>query len=215
MNNDYPSTKPQLTAADFHGNAIRLIEKDGERWLTARDLGLCLGYNEANSKDGIIKLYNRHLDEFTDKDSVTVKLTATDGKAYDTRIFSPGGCFLLSFFANTHRAKEFRAWAKEVLVRVNNHEAELAALRAENRRLYWLVDELQDAYTKTHGDALKLLRYRRLGLSSRECAQLLGCSVRSISRRLARLKQLGFGEQQALPLAAPQGSRLRFADGEV
>lgn len=96
-----------------------------------------------------------------------------------------------------------------------DNSAELAALRAENRRLYWLVDELQDAYTKTHGDALKLLRYRRLGLSSRECAQLLGCSVRSIGRRLARLKQLGFGEQQALPLAAPQGSRLRFADGEV
>lgn len=215
MNNDYPSTKPQLTAADFHGNAIRLIEKDGERWLTARDLGLCLGYNEANSKDGIIKLYNRHLDEFTEKDSTTVKLTAVDGKERDTRIFSPSGCFLLSFFANTRRAKEFRAWAKEVLVRVNNHEAELAALRAENRRLYWLVDELQDEYGKTHGDALKLLRYRHLGLSGRECAQLLGCSVRSISRRLARLKQLGFGEQQALPLAAPQGSRLRFADGEM
>ena len=215
MNSDYPSTKPQLTAADFHGNAIRLIEKDGERWLTAHDLGVCLDYATNRAKDGILKIYERHRDEFTEKDSTTVKLTAVDGKERDTRIFSPSGCFLLSFFANTRRAKEFRAWAKEVLVRVNNHEAELAALRAENRRLYWLVDELQDAYTKTHGDALKLLRYRRLGLSSRECAQLLGCSVRSIGRRLARLKQLGFGEQQALPLAAPQGSRLRFADGEV
>lgn len=215
MNSDYPSTKPQLTAADFHGNAIRLIEKDGERWLTAHDLGVCLDYATNRAKDGILKIYERHRDEFTEKDSTTVKLTAVDGKERDTRIFSPSGCFLLSFFANTRRAKEFRAWAKEVLVRVNNHEAELAALRAENSRLLWLVDELQDAYTKTHGDALKLLRYRRLGLSSRECAQLLGCSVRSISRRLARLKQLGFGEQQALPLAAPQGSRLRFADGEM
>lgn len=96
-----------------------------------------------------------------------------------------------------------------------DNTAELTALRVENRRLHWLVDELQDEYCKTHGDALKLLRYRHLGLSGRECAQLLGCSARSISRRLARLKQLGFGEQQALPLAAPQGSRLRFADGEV
>lgn len=96
-----------------------------------------------------------------------------------------------------------------------DNTAELTALRVENRRLHWLVDELQDEYGKTHGDALKLLRYRHLGLSGRECAQLLGCSARSISRRLARLEQLGFGEQQALPLAAPQGSRLRFADGEV
>ena len=96
-----------------------------------------------------------------------------------------------------------------------DNTAGLTILRAENRRLHWLVDELQDEYCKTHGDALKLLRYRHLGLSGRECAQLLGCSARSISRRLARLKQLGFGEQQALPLAAPQGSSLRFADGEV
>ena len=79
MNNDYPSTKPQQTAADIQGNAIRMFEKDVELWLTSRDIGLCLGYNEANSKDGIIKLYNRHLDEFTEKDSTTVKLTAVDG----------------------------------------------------------------------------------------------------------------------------------------
>lgn len=103
MNNDYPSTKPQLTAADFHGNAIRLIEKDGECWLTAHDLGVCLDYATNRAKDGILKIYERHRDEFTEKDSTTVKLTAVDGKERDTRIFSPSGCFLLSFFANTRR----------------------------------------------------------------------------------------------------------------
>ena len=118
MNADYPSTKsqPKLTAADYHGTSIQLIEKDGSRWLTARDLGLCLGYNEANARQGILNLYNRHVDEFTEKDSVVIKLISTDGKAYDTRIFSPSGCHLLSFFASTTRAKDFRAWAKEVLV---------------------------------------------------------------------------------------------------
>ena len=76
MNADYPSmkTQPKLTAADYHGYAIQLIEKDGQRWLTARDLGICLGYSEANARQGIINLYNRHLDEFTEKDSCEIKL---------------------------------------------------------------------------------------------------------------------------------------------
>ena len=83
MNADYPSTKtqPKLTAADYHGTSIQLIEKDGSRWLTARDLGLCLGYSEANARQGILNLYNRHLDEFTEQDSVVIKLTTVDGKA--------------------------------------------------------------------------------------------------------------------------------------
>ena len=117
MNADYPSmkTQPKLTAADYHGYAIQLIEKDGQRWLTARDLGLCLGYSEANARQGIINLYNRHLDEFTEKDSCEIKLIS-QGQERNTRIFSPSGCHLLSFFANTGRAKDFRAWAKEVLV---------------------------------------------------------------------------------------------------
>ena len=85
-----------LIPADYHGYAIQLIEKDGQRWLTARDLGLCL-------------------DEFTEKDSCEIKLIS-QGQERNTRIFSPSGCHLLSFFANTGRAKDFRAWAKEVLV---------------------------------------------------------------------------------------------------
>ena len=118
MNADYPSmkTQPKLTAADYHGTSIQLIEKDGNRWLTARDLGLCLGYNEGNARQGILNLYNRHLDEFTEQDSTVIKLMTVDGKERDTRIFSPSGCHLLSFFASTTRAKDFRAWAKEVLV---------------------------------------------------------------------------------------------------
>lgn len=43
-----------LIPAEFHGESIQLIEKDGVRWLTARDVGLCLGYNQANAKDGVL-----------------------------------------------------------------------------------------------------------------------------------------------------------------
>lgn len=209
---NYDSTKPQLTAADFHGhdaqhmNSLQIAELVQSRHdsvkrtierLVEQEIIACppmvdVQENKGNSRNYTTQAYffsgeQGKLDSITVAAQLCPRFTAAIVKRWQE--------------LEQHNGEE--------------NTAELAALRAENSRLLWLVDELQDAYTKTHGDALKLLRYRRLGLSSRECAQLLGCSVRSIGRRLARLKQLGFGEQQALPLAAPQGSRLRFADGEV
>ena len=96
----------------FNPSQITVIDHNGGKWLTAEQLGLALGFSKSNARDGVGRLYRRHIDEFSEQDSVTVKLTATDGKSYETRIFSHSGCNLLSFFANTPNAKAFRAWAK-------------------------------------------------------------------------------------------------------
>jgi prophage antirepressor-like protein/predicted transcriptional regulator len=110
-----PTTPTIATTTEFNGAAVRIIDRDGQRWLTAEDVGNCLGYDVANARQGIIKLFNRHIDEFTESDSTVAKLTTVDGKEREVRIFSLSGCVLLSMFANTARAKEFRAWAKQVL----------------------------------------------------------------------------------------------------
>ena len=154
-----------LISAEFRGESLQLIEKDGARWLTARDLGLCLGYNAANVSKGILKLYERHLDEFTNEDSVIVKLTAADGKTYNTRIFSPSGCYLLSFFANTPRAKDFRAWAKQVLVQTQ--EKHTPNLEQTN------ITTLQSELLKARPDWAEMLRYRALGLSAGEIVRII------------------------------------------
>lgn len=204
MNADYPSTKtqPKLTAADYHGTSIQLIEKDGSRWLTARDLGLCLGYSEANARQGIINLYNRHLDEFTEKDSCEIKLIS-QGQERNTRIFSPSGCHLLSFFASTTRAKDFRAWAKEVLVqaatsatpqavpsRLETHMAQLAAgmntLLAQNRMVHKYIALLEmnqkgRRRIKREDEAI-ILRLRDEGLSQADIARLLRISATAVNR---------------------------------
>lgn len=105
-----------LTATpEFFGTPVRIIDHAGQRWLTAEEIGLCLGYNEANAGEGIRKLYNRHEDEFTAADSCRVNLSRRDGKTSEMLIFSATGCQLLGFFSNTERAKQFRAWAKQVL----------------------------------------------------------------------------------------------------
>ena len=70
----------------------------------------------------------------------------------------------------------------------------------DSRRLLWLIDELQDAYCQAHPEALKLLRYRRLGLSQKEIGRLLGVSRQTVSARLKRLAALGFGDNPQLAL---------------
>ena len=212
MNSDYPSTKPQLTAADFHGSDTQTMNS------------LQIAELVQSRHDSVKRTIERLVEQeiIACPPMVDVQENKGNSRNYTTQayFFSGEQGKLDSITVAAQLCPRFTAaivkrWQELEQHNGEENTAELTILRAENRRLYWLVDELQDEYGKTHGDALKLLRYRHLGLSSRECAQLLGCSVRSISRRLARLKQLGFGEQQALPLAAPQGSRLRFADGEV
>lgn len=73
-------------------------------------------------------------------------------------------------------------------------------VQKDSSRLLWLIDELQDAYCQAHPEALKLLRYRRLGLSQKEIGRLLGVSRQTVSTRLKRLAALGFGDNPQLAL---------------
>jgi len=115
-------------AAEFNGTPVSIVYHAGHKWLTAADVGRCLGYIAKEAANSINRLYARHADEFTDEDTYTVKLTVppqqgsvnlTDpsklGGDQTTRIFSATGCIKLGFFANTSLAKAFRAWASRVL----------------------------------------------------------------------------------------------------
>lgn len=102
--------------AEFNGTPVSILDHLNRRWLTARDVGRCLGYAEDRAGDAITTLYRRHDDEFGAEDTLTIKLMANpQGGNPNTRIFSQTGCILLAMFANTARAKDFRAWAKQAL----------------------------------------------------------------------------------------------------
>ncbi|MDM7462303.1 MAG: BRO family protein [Tepidimonas taiwanensis] len=103
-----------ITNAEFFGTRVSIIDHLGRRWLTARDVGRCLGYAEDKASQSINNLFARHADEFSSEDTCIIKLM-TQGQGRDVRIFSQTGCILLAMFANTARAKDFRAWAKRVL----------------------------------------------------------------------------------------------------
>ena len=103
-----------MTALTFRDTRLDVIDRNGQRWLTAEQIGLALGYAPDNARKGVNKLYNAHSDEFTEQDTGVAVLATASGRQ-ESRIFSSSGCILLGFFANTTRAKEFRVWAKQVL----------------------------------------------------------------------------------------------------
>ena len=103
-----------MTALTFRDTRLDVIDRNGQRWLTAEQIGLALGYAPDNARKGVIKLFNTHSDEFTEADTFVAVLATNSRGNPNTRLFSSSGCILLGFFANTARAKEFRVWAKQV-----------------------------------------------------------------------------------------------------
>lgn len=87
-----------------------LKRNDDQIWITSSELARALGYAR---EDSVSRIYDRNSDEFTpDMTQVidnphTVNLTV--------RIFSLRGCHLITFFARTQVAKEFRKWVLDIL----------------------------------------------------------------------------------------------------
>ena len=171
---------------------VTLISHENRYWLTAEDVGRCLGYTAGNERQGIIKAFNRHIDEFSEEDSCVVKL-ATQGQMREFRIFSQTGCVKLGFFSNTPTAKQFRKWAARVLSGdIQPHNSQLEALKA--------------AYLAANPEAAKLLRYLEFGmLSHAEMGRLIGISANSVRDRLKKLAKLGLADYTPNPALSERG----------
>lgn len=95
----------------FKSTALETINKDGKLWVT--------------SKVSVADLYKANEDEFTSEDTEIVDSPTSRNLITRTRYFSLQGAILISMFARTPVAKEFRKWAKEVLANtmIKNEEA--------------------------------------------------------------------------------------------
>ncbi|WP_368950077.1 P22AR C-terminal domain-containing protein [Enterobacter ludwigii] len=87
------------------------MEMAGQIWLTASEVGQALSYADDKA---VQRIYTRHADEFTDKMTGVVKLTTPRGMQ-DSRIFSLRGAHLITMFARTPKAQEFRRWVLDIL----------------------------------------------------------------------------------------------------
>ena len=96
----------------FNNHIFDLVEKDNDLWFTGEQIGIALEYK--NPRDAILDIYSRNKDEL-DEYSVTLKLRATDGKKYKTRVFNEKGVMLITMFSRQRKAKIFRRWAVDIL----------------------------------------------------------------------------------------------------
>ena len=158
-----------IIPAEFNGTPLSILDRNGQKWLTAAQAGLCLGYDESSARNRITKIFERHGDEFSEEDSIAVKLTANSRGNPTTRIFSATGCIKLGFFANTPRAKDFRAWASKTLV---GQSAAVLAAPAADLALAREIGSLRDELRAQNSMILSL--YNRLDTARRGHLRALG-----------------------------------------
>lgn len=137
------------------------VQHNNQIWLTASELAKALGYAKT---DAVTQIYERNKDEFNSDMTLTLKLSVkgfgNGNSVKDTRIFNPRGCHLITFFARTSVAKQFRKWVLDVL------DKEIGApiaktLKSEREPLTCAVNLLV-AKTKhlNYSEAYKLIHQR-------------------------------------------------------
>ena len=184
-----------LQTAVFHGNTpVSIIDHQGRFWLTAEDVGRCLGYAEGKERQGIVNCYNRHIDEFLPEDSAIINLMTPGGKQ-DTRVFSQTGCIKIGFFASTKLAKHFRTWASKMLAGGSPEAV--------------LLQKYRTAFLQASPLEARLISYHEKGLTLSEIGKLVDLAPGSVAHRLKRLTELGLVDYQPDPELSERGKRGR------
>lgn len=176
---------------------IAYIEKDGQILFSAEEIGKQLGY--AEPAKSVNKLFQRNSFELLSY-SVDVKLTSTDGKAYNKRHFTEEGVYILSMLANTEQARDFRRRVAELLKTLRQakiKEIENKAYADAKAFLMHQVSEIEaHAYTKGRKAGLREDNWRKMekavkllkkGLPLADAAKIIGCKPDTIRERLQRL----------------------------
>lgn len=153
-----------IKSADFGGTACDIYGKGNEVYMTSEQLGDCLGYS--NGRKGIDNIVDRNGYLKSDEFSVTLKMRATDGKTYNTRVFTEDGIYEVTMLAKTEKAKEFRAWVRVLLKSLRTGKAKLVGMteyqqmmantRAENARIRkaQILERLAGQYSGTYKQVL-------------------------------------------------------------
>lgn len=90
---------------DLDCNFYRNINDD--ILLTREQIGIALEYTDPD--DALYRIHKRHKDRL-DKFSVTDKLTSTDGKEYETYLYTQKGVMKICRWSNKPKANLFVDW---------------------------------------------------------------------------------------------------------
>lgn len=109
--------------------------------MTAEQIGSALGY--ADGRKSVLKVFERNV-EVLEQYSDVVKLTATDGKEYDTRIFNEKGIYRIAFISKKPRAIEFQEWVLEVISTIRKTGFYMTTTEIKVPELIQKVNELEN-----------------------------------------------------------------------
>lgn len=152
-----------IKSAKFGEVQADIYQKQNEPYMTIVQLAQCLGYSDRKSIEKIIER-NQYLKE--KQFSVTDKLSATDGKTYNTRVFTEDGIYEVTMLAKTDKAREFRTWIRGILKSLRKGEARLVGMteyqtmiantRSENAKIRkaQILTRLADQYSGTYRQVL-------------------------------------------------------------
>lgn len=144
-----------LTKENFGGIELDLYRNENnEIFMTAKQLGEALGYAKTQAIINIVNRYERlKKEEF----SVQLKLSSTDGKAYETRLFTEDGIYELTMLSKQPKAEEFRDFIRKLLKGLRKGELQVTETKvysymiddpAKRARLW--ADEMDEVYAIIH-----------------------------------------------------------------
>ena len=91
----------QLQVFDYHGSAIRTVDRDGDIWFVAKDV--CDALELSNSRMAVLEL---------DEDEKSVSKIYTPGGIQDMTVISEAGLYALVLRSNKPEAKAFSRWVR-------------------------------------------------------------------------------------------------------
>lgn len=117
---------------------------EGNLYMTAKQIGVCLGYT--NPQKAMDNIYARYKDQL-EENSVTLKLRATDGKSYKTRVYNEEGIYFIAFHAETERAFVFQKAVAKILKQLRKgYQVWLLEREAGKYARRSLTDTIRDEY---------------------------------------------------------------------
>lgn len=137
--------------ARFEDVDMAILDKDGQRWVTAKQLAEALGYDDHRA---LIRLIDRHPEEFKDK-TLVVKLTTSHTNSPGDMIINYFGVIRVGMLSDAPRAPRFRDWAERVLYAVMTEGSYVEPSMQPGREPHWI--EQLDAKDRFR---LMQMRYR-------------------------------------------------------
>lgn len=105
------------TQESFNGITCDFYNRGDELLMTRNQIGTALGYDKPS--DSIEVIHRRHRDRL-DKFSATDKLTGTDGKSYNTYLYSEKGIFEICRWSRQPKADAFMDWVWNIVESYRN-----------------------------------------------------------------------------------------------